>query len=94
MNARLRGWTGYFHYRNSNGVLEKVKGHAEERFRKHLMKRHKVKDRRIGLGRSRASSFMRNMGCTRFRQRLAGKQRMPWCEEHRKAVGVNSACTV
>ena len=26
---------------------------------------------------SRASSFIRNMGYTRFRQRLAGKQRMP-----------------
>ncbi|WP_341325821.1 group II intron reverse transcriptase/maturase [Methylotuvimicrobium sp. KM2] len=51
MNASLRGWSGYFHYRNSNGVLEKVKTHAEERLRKHLMKRHKVKDRGIGLGR-------------------------------------------
>jgi len=51
MNATLRGWANYFHYRNSNGVLEKVKTHAEERLRKHLMKRHKVKDRGIGLGR-------------------------------------------
>jgi len=51
MNASLRGWSGYFHYRNSNGVLEKVKAHAEECLRKHLMKRHKVKDRGIGLGR-------------------------------------------
>lgn len=51
MNASLRGWVNYFHYRNSNGVLEKVKVHAEERLRKHLMKRHKVKDRGIGLGR-------------------------------------------
>ncbi|MHB9103413.1 MAG: group II intron maturase-specific domain-containing protein [Sulfuricella sp.] len=50
-NASLRGWANYFHYRNSNGVLEKVKVHAEERLRKHLMKRHKVKDRGIGLGR-------------------------------------------
>ena len=51
MNATLRGWANYFHYRNSNGVLEKVKVHAEERLRTHLMKRHKVKDRGIGLGR-------------------------------------------
>ena len=51
MNASLRGWSGYFHYRNSNGVLERVKTHAEECLRKHLMKRHKVKDRGIGLGR-------------------------------------------
>lgn len=51
MNASLRGWSGYFHYRNSTGGLEKVKTHAEECLRKHLMKRHKVKDRGIGLGR-------------------------------------------
>jgi len=51
MNATLRGWSNYFHYRNSNGVLEKVKTHAEERLRTHLMKRHKVKDRGIGSGR-------------------------------------------
>jgi len=51
MNASLRGWANYFHYRNSSGVLEKVKTHAEERLRTHLMKRHKVKDRGIGLGR-------------------------------------------
>ena len=51
MNATLRGWSNYFHYRNSSQVLEKVKTHVEERLRKHLMKRHKVKDRGIGLGR-------------------------------------------
>jgi RNA-directed DNA polymerase len=51
MNATLRGWANYFHYRNSSGALEKVKTHAEERLRGHLMKRHKVKDRGVGLGR-------------------------------------------
>ncbi len=51
MNATLRGWANYFHYRNSNGVLERVKAHAEERLRTHLMKRHKVIDCGIGLGR-------------------------------------------
>ncbi len=45
MNASLRGWAGYFHYRNSTQVLSKVRTHAEERLRTHLMKRHKVKDR-------------------------------------------------
>ena len=51
MNTTLRGWVNYFHYRNSSNALEKVKTHAEERLRTHLMKRHKVKDRGIGLGR-------------------------------------------
>lgn len=51
VNRSLRGWVSYFHYRNSNQVMEKVKVHAEQRLRKHLMQRHKVKDRRIGEGR-------------------------------------------
>ena len=50
MNASLRGWCGYFHYRNSSLAMLKVKTHAEERLRTHLMRRHKVKDRRIGFG--------------------------------------------
>ena len=51
MNVTLRGWANYFHYRNSSVILGKVKTHAEERLRIHLMKRHKIKDRGIGLGR-------------------------------------------
>jgi len=43
---------------------------------------------------SRLSRFMRNMGYTRFQQRRTGNRRMPRCEEHRKAVCVNSARTV
>jgi RNA-directed DNA polymerase len=48
MNTTLRGWTNYFQYRNSSKVLTKVRTHAEERLRTHLMKRHKVKDRGTG----------------------------------------------
>ena len=44
MNRVLRGWSGYFHYRNSSAVFLKVKRHAEERLRTHLRKRHKVPD--------------------------------------------------
>ena len=44
MNLVLRGWSGYFHYRNSSSVFQKVKRHAEERLRTHLRKRHKVPD--------------------------------------------------
>ena len=43
LNQVLRGWSGYFHYRNSSLVLSKVKRHAEERLRIHLRKRHKVR---------------------------------------------------
>ena len=51
VNSTLRGWTNYFHYRNSSGVLGKVKTHAEDRLRTHLRKRHKVKDRGTGFRR-------------------------------------------
>ncbi len=51
VNRSLAGWVNYFHYRNSTAVMEKVKTHAEQRLRRHLMKRHKVKDRGIGEGR-------------------------------------------
>ncbi len=51
MNASLRGWVGYFHYRNSSKVLDKVKTYAENRLRTHLMKRHKIRDRNTALER-------------------------------------------
>ena len=49
MNRSLNGWVNYFHYRNSSLAMSKVKSHAEDRLRTHLMKRHKVKDRGTGL---------------------------------------------
>ena len=51
VNRSLRGWANYFHYRNSSLAMNKVRNHAEDRLRTHLMKRHKVKDRGIGFGR-------------------------------------------
>ena len=45
LNQALRGWSGYFHYRNSSRVFGRVKWYAEERLRTHLHKRHKLKDR-------------------------------------------------
>ena len=49
VNRSLRGWVNYFHYRNSSKTMGKVRYHAEERLRTHLMKRHKVKDRKVAL---------------------------------------------
>ena len=51
VNRSLRGWVNYFHYRNSSLAMSKVKTHAEDRLRTHLMKRHKIKDRGTGLRR-------------------------------------------
>jgi hypothetical protein len=54
VNATVRGWVGYFHYRNCSSALKDLRYHAEERLRTHLRKRHKIKDR--GLGYFRFSS--------------------------------------
>jgi RNA-directed DNA polymerase len=51
VNRSLRGWANYFHYRNSSRAMSKVRTHAEDRLRTHLMKRHKIKDRGTGLHR-------------------------------------------
>jgi group II intron reverse transcriptase/maturase len=51
VNSTLRGWVGYFHVRNCSKALEHVKGHAEQRLRTHLRKRHKVRDRGAGYAR-------------------------------------------
>jgi RNA-directed DNA polymerase len=62
VNLCLRSWVSYFHYRNSNQVMEKVKAHTEQRMRKHLMKRHKVKDRGIGEGHFPSVELYRRYG--------------------------------
>lgn len=51
LNQALRGWSGYFDYRNSTKVFGDVRWHAEERLRTHLRKRHKVKVRYFGYSR-------------------------------------------
>ena len=62
MNATLRGWANYFHYRNSSKVLDKVRNHAEQRLRTHLMKRHKVKDRGTGISRFQSQQLYTKYG--------------------------------
>jgi group II intron reverse transcriptase/maturase len=42
VNATVRGWVGYFHYRNCSRTLAKVKRHVEQRLITHLRKRHKI----------------------------------------------------
>ena len=48
VNATVKGWVGYFHYRNCSTVLGKAKRHVEDRLRTHLRKRHKIKIRGTG----------------------------------------------
>ena len=51
VNATVRGWIGYFHYRNCSKALQHVRGHVEQRLRTHLRKRHKVRNREEGYAR-------------------------------------------
>ena len=58
INRSLSGWVNYFHYRNSNMAMSKVRYHVEERLRAHLRKRHKVRNRGKALLRfSRAELY-------------------------------------
>jgi group II intron reverse transcriptase/maturase len=51
VNTAVRGWVGYFHYKNCSKTLTQVRQHVEERLRTHLRKRHKIKDRGAGFAR-------------------------------------------
>ena len=42
LNMTLRGWSNYFHWGNSTGVMSKVKWYVEGKVRTHLRKRHKL----------------------------------------------------
>lgn len=48
VNSTVRGWVGYFHYRNCSQSLSQVKRHVEQRMTTHLRKRHKVRDWKSG----------------------------------------------
>lgn len=48
VNTTVRGWVGYFHYRNCSRTLGLVRHHVEQRLITHLRKRHKVRDRKAG----------------------------------------------
>jgi group II intron reverse transcriptase/maturase len=48
VNATVRGWVGYFHYRNCSKALGQIRCHVEERLITHLRKRHKVRNRKAG----------------------------------------------
>ena len=45
VNRSLRGWSEYFHYRNSTAIFGHVKWHVEERLRTHLRRRFKLRSR-------------------------------------------------
>lgn len=62
VNQVLRGWTGYFHYRNSSRVMGKLRYHVEERMRTHLGKRHKVRKRGERFARFPSRTYYTELG--------------------------------
>jgi group II intron reverse transcriptase/maturase len=48
VNTMVKGWVGYFHYRNCSQTLIRIRNHLEQRLIVHLRKRHKVRDRMSG----------------------------------------------
>lgn len=51
VNDTVRGWVGYFHYRNCSQAMGQIRHHVEQRLITHLRKRHKVRDRKTGHAR-------------------------------------------
>jgi len=48
VNATVKGWVGYFHYRNCSKALGQIRSHIKERLITHLCKRHKIRNRNAG----------------------------------------------
>ena len=62
MNMQLRGWVGYFHYRNCSKAMKEVKAHAEQRLRIWLRNRHKVRSWKAGYSRFPQASLYADYG--------------------------------
>jgi len=62
VNATVRGWVGYFHYRNCSKAMGHIRRHVEERLITHLRKRHKVRDRKTGYARFKYRALYERYG--------------------------------
>ena len=94
VNATVRGWVGYFHYRNCSKPLGRIRNHLEQRMITHLRKRHKVRDRGQGYVRFPSRSLYEQYGLYKVPTTAGWTKRMPCDEEHRKAVCGRTARTV
>ena len=62
VNATVRGWVGYFHYRNCSQTLASLRYHVEQRLITHLRKRHKIRDRKTGCARFKPRALYEKYG--------------------------------
>jgi len=94
VNATVRGWVGYFHYRNCSQSLSRIRNHVEQRMITHLRKRHKVRDRKAGYAKFPNRSLYEKYGLYKVPTTAGWTKCMPCAEEHRKAVCGKTASTV
>jgi group II intron reverse transcriptase/maturase len=62
VNATVRGWVGYFHYRNCSKTMTHLRAHVEQRMMTHWRKRHKVRDRNTGYARFKSRELYEKYG--------------------------------
>lgn len=62
VNTTVRGWVGYFHYRNCSQTLTSLRYHVEQRMITHLRKRHKVRNRKMGYVRFKPLALYEKYG--------------------------------
>jgi group II intron reverse transcriptase/maturase len=77
LNASLRGWANYFHFRNCSAVFGEVKQHVEERLRTHLRKRHKIKSRGTGYKKYPTGRLYADYGLYKVPTTAGWRRRMP-----------------
>jgi len=87
INDAVRGWCAYFHYQHSMKVLSRVKWFTEERVRKHLRVRHKVRTRTEGYRRFSTEFLYNHLGLYKVPTWAKWRKAQAPCdEEHQKAV--------
>jgi RNA-directed DNA polymerase len=74
VNSVVCGWSAYFHHGHSTKVLGRVKWFVEERVRKHLRRRYKVRTRTRGYNRFSTDYLYRKLGLYKIPTKAKWKQ--------------------
>lgn len=74
VNSVVCGWSAYFHHGHSTKVLRRVKWFVEERVRKHLRRRYKVRTRTRGYNEFSTDYLYRKLGLYKIPTHAKWKQ--------------------